>query len=282
MSDETLHWKGYLACVEGEACVIQSPFISGEDAVFGADSDHTTLAIAAIQLLQSNDCEVTTVNALEDIDAKIVEAATGVEIVQCEDEEAELTGEWDLCIGEDARLVLCRSDADVELYEPEGGVDVDEEFQAALDAAWQSELDPKHVSQGAYVSQQQYDIAASARLSLASQQSGDIMFWPPRQMTDTGEILPTPSNSLSPQGTVLSWTKLSAAGAPSEFAIRAPILGGISTVYIELNDGPKGVFLMVDDEDNNPQIGDSVELVVRRIYAQEQFIRYGLKARAIL
>ena len=78
-----------------------------------------------------------------------------------------------------------------------------------------------------------------------------------------------------------SWTTLSAAGAPSEFALRAPLLGGISTVLLELKEGPKGVFLTVDDEEPTLDFGLSMELVLRRIYAQEGFVRYGLKARAI-
>ena len=39
---------------------------------------------------------------------------------------------------------------------------------------------------------------------------------------------------LKPTETVTSWTKLSAAGAPSEFAIRASILGGIATALFRL------------------------------------------------
>jgi uncharacterized OB-fold protein len=38
---------------------------------------------------------------------------------------------------------------------------------------------------------------------------------------------------------------------------------------------------MVDDEENDVKIGDAVELVVRRIYAQEGMIRYGLRGRII-
>lgn len=86
---------------------------------------------------------------------------------------------------------------------------------------------------------------------------------------------------LAAKGSVQSWTTLSAAGAPSEFSIRAPILGGITTVFMHLDEGPSGVFLTVDDEENHLEFGQSMELVVRRVYAQEGFIRYGLKARAI-
>ena len=57
---------------------------------------------------------------------------------------------------------------------------------------------------------------------------------------------------------------------------------GISTVFLRLDDGPNGVFLTVDDEETPLAMDQAMELVLRRIYAQEGFIRYGLKARAIL
>ena len=47
---------------------------------------------------------------------------------------------------------------------------------------------------------------------------------------------------------------------------------------VQTTDGPNGVFLLVDDDATNPEIGASVDLVVRRLYAQEGLIRYGLKA----
>ena len=73
-------------------------------------------------------------------------------------------------------------------------------------------------------------------------------------------------------GTVQTWTR-SAAGA-LEFSLRAPLLGGISTVLLNLDDGPS-VLLTVDDEDAVLEMDARMELVVRRLYAQEGFIRYG-------
>ena len=97
-------------------------------------------------------------------------------------------------------------------------------------------------------------------------------------MDSEGKIIADSLIKIKPYGEVISWTKLSAAGAPSEFAIRAPILGGISTVMVETCDGPNGVFLLVDDVPTVPKIGDSVEIVVRMLYAQEGAVRYGAKA----
>jgi uncharacterized OB-fold protein len=97
-------------------------------------------------------------------------------------------------------------------------------------------------------------------------------------MDSSGARLPREDALLADAATVESWTKLSAAGAPSEFSLRAPILGGVQTVLVKFEEGPRGVFLVCDDVDYSPRIGDRVHFGVRRIYAQEGLIRYGLKA----
>jgi uncharacterized OB-fold protein len=186
-----------------------------------------------------------------------------------------------LCISDDARVVVCKTDCEVELWEPEGGLEVDEEFHQQITLAWEKECLPEHVSQGAYVSQQQYQEGAAARLNLMSQKVDGELIWPPRQMDAKGSLMPQASIPLQENATIESWTKLAAAGAPSEFSIRAPLLGGITTVFVRFEQGPRGVFLLVDDEDNNPKIGDQVQFAIRRIYAQEAYIRYGLKCQII-
>jgi uncharacterized OB-fold protein len=282
MDEETIVWKGYLACVGEDSCVVQSPWYLGDDCVFGADSDYTTLAIAAIQLLQSKGTQINSINALNDVEASIISMATGVEVMQTSnDDSEELTADWDLCISDDARVVVCKTDCEVELWEPEGGLEVDEEFHQQITLAWEKECLPEHVSQGAYVSQQQYQEGAAARLNLMSQKVDGELIWPPRQMDAKGSLMPQASIPLQENATIESWTKLAAAGAPSEFSIRAPLLGGITTVFVRFEQGPRGVFLLVDDEDNNPKIGDQVQFAIRRIYAQEAYIRYGLKCQII-
>ncbi|MCS5533801.1 MAG: hypothetical protein NZ736_06050, partial [Candidatus Poseidoniaceae archaeon] len=91
MEQETIVWKGYLACVGEDSCVVQSPWLLDDECVFGADSDHTTLAVAAIQLLQSKGCNLSSINALPDVESTIITMSTGVEVVQSsEDDTAEL------------------------------------------------------------------------------------------------------------------------------------------------------------------------------------------------
>ena len=270
-------WKGYLLAWDEDFTLIQSPFMCEGMRVFGADSDHTTLAIAAEQHRTSLGPTVELISLPEGVNKEIFNMATGVEVTN---DESYDRCQWDLMIGDDATVAILRRDADVELPILEAQVEVDSEFHSALTNAWDHEMKELHVSQGAYVSSAQYTEGAVARMALAGQQFGDLVVWPPRQLSRDGARHDTRIN-LTLRGKVSSWTTLSAAGAPSEFSLRAPLLGGITTVLLDLDDGPKGVFLMVDDEEIEVQIGDSIELVVRRIYAQEGMIRYGLRGRAI-
>ena len=80
------------------------------------------------------------------------------------------------------------------------------------------------------------------------------------------------------RGRVVSWTRLIAAGCPSEFAIRAPVLDGLTSMILAFDEGPSGVFLHADGHPSEVAIDDEVNLVVRRIYAQDGMLRYGRKA----
>tara|TARA_B110001452_G_scaffold146949_2_gene122232 strand:+ start:7327 stop:8160 length:834 start_codon:yes stop_codon:yes gene_type:complete len=270
-------WKGYLLAWDETYTLIQSPFTRDGARVFGADSDHTTLAIAALQHRISLGEAIECVSLAEGVNGSIFTMATGVDMA---DEVTYDSCKWDLLIGHDATVVLIQRDVQIELPELETYVEVDDDFYMAIANAWEKELQDGHVSQGAYVSSSQYIEGGVARMALSGQQFGELLVWPPRQLNEKG-LREDGRVSLTPVGNVASWTKLSAAGAPSEFSLRAPLLGGLTTVLLDLEDGPKGVFLMVDDEENEIKIGDSVELVVRRIYAQEGLIRYGLRGRII-
>lgn len=273
------HWKGYLLVDNGEAIFIQSPYMFDEKIVYGSDSDETTMAIAAIQFLKLNGHSIDSIHLPSSIDASTLFLATDVDsMLNNELLEFEQV-EWTLLSGEEATMVLAKTQ--VENYEFETPVDVeliDGQFFNDICDAWAQEKAESHVSQGAYVSKSQYREGARARLSLASQKVGDGLIWPPRQLDSSGQRIPDESHALTGRASVESWTKLSAAGAPSEFSLRAPILGGIQTLLVRFEQGPRGVFLVCDDVDYSPSIGDDVEFSVRRIYAQEGVIRYGLKA----
>ena len=184
---------------------------------------------------------------------------------------------WDLMMSDEAVVVLAKQGAEVTVPQLDVAVPVVGDEHEALEKAWTKELHHQHVSQGAFVSEAAYVEGAAARLAMMGQQNSDSIVWPPRY----GERGASESKDMKPTGRVLSWTVLSAAGAPSEFALRAPLLGGLSTVLLQLDDGPNGVFLLVDDEDHDISMGASVQLVLRRLYAQEGFMRYGLKGRLV-
>ena len=268
MSD-IINSQGYLISNDSESFTIYSPYIVDELRVFGYDSDYTTMAISLIKYLLNNNIEFLICEVDEKISFDVLKIATGIELV------------------ENGSVLQCNNDASVCLSSGKDSTikmkeipskQLDQTLYQSIQEAWQIELDIRNISQGAYVSKQQYDETLSARLSLVAQNDG-IIIWPPRQMNSDGIALSKANTNLSPSACVMTWTNLSAAGAPSEFAIRAPILGGLTTVMVEFSEGPKGVFLMVDDEEIRPKIGDSVEFVVRMLYGQEGIIRYGAKAR---
>lgn len=259
--------------------LIQSPFMCRGQVVYGADSDATTMAIAGLQFMLSRGHSIQSVHLTEPVNAEIVGLATGIDSPQINENIATSSVEWDILVGDEATLVIAHNS--IESYEfdqPVGLVELEERLFDDLNDAWEKETALAHVSQGAYVSHSQYLEGARARLSLASQRLDEQSIWPPRQMDAAGLRLPSPSTALVGKATVESWTKLSAAGAPSEFSLRAPILGGIQTVFVRFEQGPAGVFLLADDLEYQPKIGDAVDFSVRKIYAQESFIRYGLKA----
>ena len=274
MSDEV--WMGYLLHHEASYTVVQSPFVLEGQRVFGADSDATTLAVAALLHRLEHD-DVSAISVPEGIDASSLSAATGVAL---HDADAEEEAPWEVLMSDEAIVVVSQRDASVEIPVFDVEVEVDAEFHAAIEAAWDQELSEKHVSQGAYVSRAQYDEAASSRLQLHGQTNEQGVVWPPR-FSHVVDGHSTSGMRLQRCGKVMTWTTLSAAGAPSEFSLRAPVLGGVSTVLLELDDGPNGVFLMVDDEESIIEMDARMELVFRRLYAQEGFVRYGLKARSI-
>ena len=152
----------------------------------------------------------------------------------------------------------------------------DEDMKSQLDDQWKIEVEG--VSQGAYVSQAQHMIATPSRLGLKAQIDQDQLVWPPRQLNPAGERMQESTTRRSDMATIMTWTRLSAAGAPSEFSGRAPVLGGVSTVLVEFEEGPKGVFMLADDETKNPAIDGMVRFEVRRLYGQDGLMHYGLKA----
>jgi len=268
---EFLEWQGYSLMGKGNSFVISSPWKSNDEIVFGHDSNYTTMAISMMQYLHSKNIEVSLSIVDERIDVEALLASTGLEILE--------NGSSIICM-DNARLYLCGAGEEPFDCTLNNTKQLDNTLYEELQLAWSNETDERNISQGAYVSSQQYQESLGSRLHLDAQK-GNCAIWPPRQLNEDGVRLDKASFNLKPRGKVITWTKLSAAGAPSEFSVRAPILGGITTVLIEFDEGPRGVFLVVDDENHVPSIDCEVELVVRMLYGQEGSVRYGTKARII-
>ena len=267
------NWQGYLVSNTGNDFIISSPWVINNEVVFGPDSDYNTLAVSLIQYMYSQGTEIVSLGSEnKHIDMELLNTALGFD-------GNKSTNGWKIFCSNEA--IVCISNSEPAIFpKPEKLNDADQDKFSLINEAWQKESAQENVSQGAYISSQQYNESLSSRINLLAQ-SGSQEIWPPRVLNDQGEYYGSQSVRLSNTCKIESWTKLSAAGAPSEFSIRAPILGGISTAYVSFEQGTKGVFLLVDDEDIAPQIGLNGEIVVRRIYGQEGIIRYGTKLRII-
>lgn len=147
MSDEV--WMGYLLHHEASYTVVQSPFVLDGQRVFGADSDATTLAVAALLHRLEHD-DVSAISVPEGIDASSLSTATGVAV---HDGDAEEEAPWEVLMSDEAIVVVSQRGATVEIPVFDVEVEVDTDFHAAIEAAWDQELSENHVSQGAYVSQ---------------------------------------------------------------------------------------------------------------------------------
>ncbi len=271
MTDFFQH-QGFLMSFSDNNYTISSRWELDGAPVFGADCDYTTMLISAIKFIQGKGCIFDNLKCDLDIDVETIKTATNVKIVSDD-------SEWQVYCSNNAALNISNI-SEEKLSIPKNLEMMNRELFNSINSAWNKELATSNVSQGAYISSQQYLKSLNSRLNLLAQSDGNVI-WPPRKMNKSGHQIGEAEIKLSNYAKIESWTRLSAAGAPSEFSIRAPILGGISTALVKFEEGPRGVFLLVDDEHNELEIGMSCEFVIRRIYAQEGNIRYGTKIRIL-
>ena len=244
----------------------------GEDWA-GPDGDRLTLAIALLKQLPSGSININSFESRLDFPTSVgiqelIEASTNWTVN--EDSQSYLHGH------SDSYLVAITSTNEEPIWPSFSSSENKNESQQELVEQWSIEV--QGVSQGAYVSQAQHIVASSSRLGLKAQNDHGTMVWPPRQLNSDGTRIESSNNTLSEPATILTWTRLSAAGAPSEFSGRAPLLDGVSTVLVAFEEGPKGVFMLADDEHESPEIDGKVRFEVRRLYGQDGMMHYGLKA----
>lgn len=239
----------------------------------GPDGDRLTILLGLLKQLPASSLNLQTFENFLDFPPSvsvrnIIEASTD----WCVDDQASLY----LHASKSHYVVAITTSQDEPNWPSFDATPYDKDMKDQLDQQWKIEVEG--VSQGAYVSQAQHTIATPSRLGLKAQVDHQQLVWPPRQLNATGKRIESPSEQLSETATILTWTRLSAAGAPSEFSGRAPILDGVSTVLVQFPEGPKGVFMLADDEHNEPVIDASVRFDIRRLYGQDGMMHYGLKA----
>ncbi len=86
---------------------------------------------------------------------------------------------------------------------------------------------------------------------------------------------------LSGRGKVFSFTKIAAAAAPPEFDEDAKVVSSFPVALVELEEGAMIMAHLADCDDEDVKIGLEVEMVIRRIYAEENVMRYGYKFRPV-
>ena len=239
----------------------------------GPDGDRLTVALSLLKSVQPGRINVDAFSSNLEFEPsvsiqEIIEASTDWQT----DEEAS----QHLHSHESSYLVAITNSEEIPTWPEFNSVEHSLEMKDKLSIEWKEEI--AGVSQGAYVSQAQHTISTPSRLGLMAQVDNGKMVWPPRQLNSKGERIDAATTHLSEKASILTWTRLSAAGAPSEFSRRAPILDGVATVLVAFDEGPKGVFMLADDEKGTPEIDGKVRFEIRRLYGQDNMIHYGLKA----
>lgn len=86
--------------------------------------------------------------------------------------------------------------------------------------------------------------------------------------------------SLCGRGMVEAVTRITAAGAPPEFAAQARAEGGYYVAIVRLDEGPR-ITAQLTGFAAAPAMGQAVTAVIRRLYEEEGVIRYGFKFQPV-
>ena len=74
-----------------------------------------------------------------------------------------------------------------------------------------------------------------------------------------------------------AYTIIGKGAAPSEFLEQQLAVGEYATAVVALDDGPRVAAMLADVDPRDVRVGMPVQMVFRRIYAQEGATRYGFK-----
>ena len=82
---------------------------------------------------------------------------------------------------------------------------------------------------------------------------------------------------LSGRGKVHTFVLISAGGAPPEFAEQEKAGGQYPVAIVQLEEGPKVIGQIADADPKEVKIDMPVKAELRKIYTEEEVIRYGFK-----
>ncbi|MXR51786.1 ACP synthase [Halovenus sp. WSH3] len=139
---------------------------------------------------------------------------------------------------------------------------------------------------GAYVSVPSWKRTMPQRHRLVAgrcTECGTLAFPPEGACTDCGTFESYESVELPGTGTVEAATEIGAGGAPPEFVEQQAKSGAYTSAVVAL-DGPDGGSVSIPAQvlgDGETTVGDRVTATIRRIYTQEDVIRYGFKMRPL-
>lgn len=135
---------------------------------------------------------------------------------------------------------------------------------------------------GAHISIPMYQRSIRQRYRMVGykcQKCGRVNFPPKAACSYCGTLGELEEYELSGRGNVYAYTIIAGAGAPPEFTEEAACKGTYPVVLVELEEGPRIMAQMIEEPEGGPVIGMPVETVIRRIYVEEDVIRYGYKFR---
>ena len=176
----------------------------------GPDGDRLTILLALLKQLPAGTVNIHTFEDFLDFSSsvsvqEIIESSTDWRV----DDEAEMY----IHSNKSDYIVAITASEDEPTWPSFDSIPYDEDMKSQLEDQWKIEVEG--VSQGAYVSQAQHTIATPSRLGLRAQIDHGQLVWPPRQLNQAGERMQDSTAKLSDMATILTWTRLSAAGAPS-------------------------------------------------------------------
>ncbi len=137
------------------------------------------------------------------------------------------------------------------------------------------------ISMGAYTSIPSYleTIEERYRLMASRCERCNYLHFPPRFVCLQCEGRAFRREPLSGRGEVYAYTIIARGSSPTEFREQQDLIGEYGVCLVELEEGPRIVAQLTDCDPREAEIGTGVESVVRRIYRQEEIVRYGYKFR---